>query len=363
MRERFLNHPWVAPVWAYIERHRRHVPAASLAVGFVWDLVTIGRPDQIFGNAVILTYLAIAAGSIVLLNMRRREGESVSILLLGIMQFSFGAVTSGLLILYGRSGTFEGSALFFLILGALFIGNEFLRSRYERIHFHLAVWYLLLLSYLVLIIPVVMKEIGDRSFQVSIITSIALAGILIGILYFAAARSIANRLRSVVISISLVLFGFIGLYVSNVLPPVPLALTSIGIYHSLEREVGGAYAATYEKPHWWEVWRDTSPTFHRRAGDTAYCFSSVFAPAGLTAPIYHHWEYYRDGEGWSSVSRISFPIVGGRDTGYRGYSLVSNPRPGVWRCNVETAGGALVGRSTVEVLEVSESPELSATRL
>jgi hypothetical protein len=151
------------------------------------------------------------------------------------------------------------------------------------------------------------------------------------------------------------------LYFLNIVPPVPLSLKSIGVYHTLVRNPSGNYTATYEPSPWFIFWRDTSNVYRVSNAGTAVCFSSVFAPTGLSAPIYHQWEKYNDDKGrWETVSKISFPINGGRDAGYRGYSdLVVTP--GRWRCDVETQSGALIGRISFTVRS-SDSPPASSSR-
>ena len=44
------------------------------------------------------------------------------------------------------------------------------------------------------------------------------------------------------------------------------------------------------------------------------------------------------------MSIVSYPINGGRDGGYRGYTIKSNPGPGEWRVDISTADGHLLGR-------------------
>ncbi|MDO8590949.1 MAG: DUF2914 domain-containing protein, partial [bacterium] len=51
---------------------------------------------------------------------------------------------------------------------------------------------------------------------------------------------------------------------------------------------------------------------------------------------------------------IQFPIVGGRDEGFRGYSIKSSVFPGRWRVDVETAEKNLIGRVEFTVENVSK---------
>lgn len=347
-------------VRGFLLKYRRHIPAAALLLGFFWDLATLGRPDRIFENAVIIAYLAIAGGTILLLNVRqRRETIAKSLPLVALMQFSFGNLASALLVLYGHSGTFEGSLLFFLVLGGFFIGNEFLRGRYEMMRAHIGAFYLLLFAYFALVIPVALGEIGTRVFLLSGLASLAAIAAFIGILFLLGRKDVVKNLFQLSLVVAAIYGSFNALYFLNILPPVPLALRDIGIYHSILRqsgESGGNYLAEYEDAPWYEPFSSTAGTFHAPPGARASCFSSVFAPAGLTAPVFHRWERKDAAGEWQTLSLISFPIIGGRDNGYRGYSVKTALAPGAWRCSVETERRALIGRETFTVVSASTTP-------
>ena len=156
-----------------------------------------------------------------------------------------------------------------------------------------------------------------------------------------------KRLRTISLIVAAIFIIFNGLYFSNIIPPVPLSLKSIGIYHSVLKYSSGDYLVTYEPGPWYEFWQDTAPTFTYTVGDSAYCFSSVYAPAALNTPVEHVWEWYNPGtKSWEEMARVSFDIAGGRPDGYRGFSEFPLSSTGQWRCNVETASGALIGRTT-----------------
>jgi len=153
------------------------------------------------------------------------------------------------------------------------------------------------------------------------------------------------------------------LYFTGVIPPVPLALRDIGIYHILVREEQGLYRGVYEPAPWWQVWKNTSTTYTATSGEGATCFSSVFAPTGLDTPIRHRWEKYDDAvKKWTTTALVSFPITGGRAEGYRGFSTKSALSEGKWRCVVETDRGQRVGQFTFIVRWASVTPLNIETR-
>ena len=342
-------------------RFERHLSVGALAMGFIFDLIIADRPDSIPNNILLLSYLIIAGALIIFLNIRqaKREESTAPLLLLLVLQFAFGGLASNLLVLYGRSGTLAGSAIFIAILVAMLVGNEFLRNRYAFLRFNVGVYYLLLLTYCVMAVPVFLTHtIGLWVFLLSGVISIALIGGFLTLLFYTVFRGRDTKALGGVVRVVVGIFvAFNLLYLTNVIPPVPLSLEGIGIYHSVLKRSDESYLALFEKPPWWQFWRDTASIYTIDEAKSAFCFSSVFAPTELKAPVVHVWEYY-SGEGWQEQARVSFPISGGAESGYRGYSVTSRLRAGKWRCSVETAQGALIGRVGFEVVSDGK-PELS----
>lgn len=90
-----------------------------------------------------------------------------------------------------------------------------------------------------------------------------------------------------------------------------------------------------------------------------YVFSAVFAPADLDVVIAHDWSYYDETSGrWVDRGRPTFPIEGGRDAGYRGFSFNSGIEAGRWRVDIETERGQILGRVRFGVEFIAEQPEL-----
>ena len=358
-------------------RYEQHLRVLGLLTGFIFDLIIADRPDSLQNNLLLLSYLIIAGLLIVVLNIRTTRQREVHpsyqpLFLLFVLQFCFGGLASNLLVLYGRSGTFAASTLFFLLLLGLVIGNEFLRNRYAQLRFNIITYYTLLLTYLLVALPTFLFHSVDTwVFLASGAISLLIIAGFLGLVYWAVlrGRQREKQFYEVSVLVGLVFLFFNALYFLNIIPPVPLSLKNIGVYHSIERlasPAGGTasiYSATYEEPPWFVFWRDTNSTYTLHASAAAVCFSSVFAPAKLTAPIFHRWEKYdEDKNKWVQVSRISFAISGGRDGGFRGFTNLT-VTPGRWRCNVETQGGALIGRTSFTVVENTAPPELAQTRL
>lgn len=359
------------------DRYERPLAAVSLVVGFIFDLFIARRPDNTFNNILLLSYLFIAAALILILNIRtyrrrKEEPEATPLLLLLILQFCFGGLASNMLVLYGKSGTFAGSALFLLLLLGMLVGNEFLKSRYAQLRFNIVIYYTLLLTYCIIAVPTfLLHSVGTLVFLASGALSLVVIAGFLSLVYIIVFRGRERGLHiyEVSVLVALVFLLYNILYFLNIIPPVPLALRDIGVYHSLTRLSApaggeqGIYTAAYEPVPWYEFWHNTSSVFTVFSSGQASCFSSVFAPSNLSAPIFHRWERRDDiANKWVTVARISFDISGGRDAGYRGFTA-SAVTPGRWRCDVETESGALIGRTSFTVESASTTPALSTKTL
>ncbi len=356
-------------------RYERHLSAGSMVVGFIFDLFLADRPDSPLDNLILMGYLSLAACLIIFLNLRtaRKRANNPSyqpLFLLLILQFCFGGLSSNMLVLYGHSGTLAGSTLFILLLVGMLIGNEFLGTRYAQLRFNIVVYYLLLLTYCIIAVPTfIFHAVGTWVFLVSGAISLGVIALFLGLVYLVVLRG-QERLQQLyeVSVLVLLVFGlFLGLYFLKIIPPVPLSLKDIGMYHTIARldtTAGSSqniYTAKYEPALWYEFWRDTGGTYTVAATEKATCYSSVFAPTDLSTPIYHRWEKYNEAKHeWQTMSRVSFPINGGRGGGSRGYTF-SDVAPGRWRCAVETQNGALIGRISFTVVK-SPTPAQITTR-
>ena len=345
-----MNFNW-AKIKKYAETHERHVSIGSVLFGFLFDSLTLGRPDQLFNNVVFVAYLSVSAMAIILLSVYHRRRLTAPSYILPIMQFSFGNLAGGMFVVYGQSGTFEGSALFFLMLLVFIIGNELARNYYARLSFHVSTWFFLLFAYLSIIVPIFLGRVGTIVFLTSGLISLAVVAGLLWLLKKISEERVVLARKQNIFFISGIFLVFNFLYFANIIPPVPLSLTNIGIYHSIRKNSDGTYSARYEKPKWYEFGKNTSATFTVLKGNSAYCFSSVFAPTGLRTGIRHRFEKYDESsKKWKTKSLIPFPILGGRGNGYRGYTIESNMTAGKWRCGVETSYGAVIGRNTFNVV-------------
>jgi hypothetical protein len=351
MKKQILNAHW----WV-----KKHISAVAFATGFLWDTFTLTRIDLVYENIVFVTYLIVALIGIFLVHgvdtrvFAPQWLLRVRAWLPGVVQFPMGGLFSGFVIFYTKSASVLTSWPFLLILFFLFVGNEFFRKRYERLIFQISLFYFALLSYLVLIVPVLLNTMGTATFVLSGAISLFMMSAilaLIGRVFPKLYKQGARHMWTIVIAIFVV---FNALYFSNTIPPVPLALKDIGVFHNVVRTETGGYLVSYERPAWYEIWRQTSGVFHRSRGEAVYCYSSVFAPTRLRTPIYHSWQRKGEHGEWIREDRIPYTIEGGRDGGYRGYTIKQSIDEGSWRCVVETSNQLVIGEVRFNIVSVAE---------
>ena len=348
-------------LFTFFNRHRKHLPTLALVAGLVWDSLTLGRPDQLYANMVLLSYLVIAGFCIVLLARRETPKKGYKLSLPLIIQFSFGNLAGGLLVLYVGSATLSGNWPFFLVLLGLLIGNEIARTRHAQVRFNVSVYYFLALLYFILLVPILTRTIGSWTFLLSLFSSIIFIFGFLLVLRFTA-KDILNKDKGVlargIFSIAVVFSAF---YYLHVIPPVPLAARDIGIFHDVEKR-NGDYLVSYEAGKWYAFWKRSDTDARVKTPGTLSCFSAIFAPTDINISVYHVWEKFdASRKRWEELGHFNFPILGGRALGYRGYSE-KTVTEGIWRCSVKTGNGALLGRVHVSVTSGIPTPLTTEVR-
>jgi len=347
----------------YIQ-YERYLSAGALLTGFIVDNLTLKRIDFLFENAVMFSYLLIAGGGILLIQYGqkvlppRQRFQKISVFFPLLVQFSFGALFSAYFVFYSRSGSLTGTLFFLAILLTLLIGNEFFRTQYKKLVFQISIFFAALFSFLIFFIPVFMDAMSMAVFLLSGAVSILLITLLVyGLFKIIPARVIEEK-EALFKSIGGIFIFINVLYFANIIPPVPLSLKDIGAYHKIEKKEGGGYFVYKEKSSLkiFEVW---NTTIHRAPDERIYVYSSVFAPTDLNVDIFHRWQYFNEADGkWITANNIPFPITGGREEGYRGYSLKENVFPGKWRVDVTTTRGQIIGRINFTVISTEQTPIL-----
>lgn len=212
---------------------------------------------------------------------------------------------------------------------------------------------------MIFLVPVVLHKIGASIFLFSGLISLIFIALFLKVLfYFIKDRfSESKRLITLLISGIFILVNF--LYFTNLIPPIPLSLKDAGMYHSIQKNGEGNYVATYED-YGWKGFFELYPDFKEAPGTPIYAFSAIFSPKNLNITILHEWQYYDEIKGqWITNRVISLSVIGGRDGGFRTYSMRSNLAPGKWRVNIKTEQNQTISHIRFNVVQVETAPELT----
>jgi hypothetical protein len=345
-------------------QYERPISSLSLIGGFVFDAIVLKRVDLLWENIWIAAHIILVAIFIILVDLQEHESMNEKdpskkhFWYINILQFFFGGLLSTFIVFYFRSTTLSVTWPFLLILSAAFIANDSLKKHYSRLVFQISLFFLSLLSFAIFIVPVFFHRIGPDIFLISGGVSLAILGIFLLIIRIFTKEKFKEGGKLLLFSISSIFLTVNILYFLNLIPPIPLSLKDAGIYHSLVRDESGNYLVQYEDQGWFGYFA-LSEDFHMVPGDPIYAYSAVFSPAMFNNEIVHVWQKYDSETGkWVTITRVDLPTIGGREGGFRTYSMKSNITPGEWRVNVETSEGQIIGRLRFNIIETNTKPIL-----
>lgn len=335
---------------------KKHWLTAGFLLGFITDALLLNRVDNLFDNLILLFYVLLASASLLLFYVGVAERGPAFLTRFFLkyapltMQYSFGGLLSGMLIFYGRSGDWLTSAPFLLLILVAILGNEFVDKRSNRLVYQVALYFIGLFSYVILVVPVILGKMGSAMFILSGIVALMLVTFVLQGLYRIIPHFMALNTRRVIVTIGFIYVGFNTLYFTNLIPPIPLSLTKLAVAQSVEivsnSPASKSYRITHEVQPWYRRVPFARPVLHP-TGDSISCFARVYAPTKLSTTIYHQWEYKDKNGDWQKQSRIGYQIAGINQNGYGGYTRIDNFFPGVWRCSIETEQGQVLGREVV----------------
>jgi len=340
-------------VTAFHERYGRYKKAAFFVCGFAFDAIMLDRIDNLKSIIQQLVYLLIVLQIIKLKALEQGSAWQPGNWLKRwwhyndeALNFFLGTLLNFYTLFYFVSSSIATSAIFLAIIFALLVVNELPHRHAYALQLKIVLLSLALFSFLFIIVTIALGFVGPIPFLVAI-------GIGIGIFYsfyrfFRGKNMTAIDLRKNILMPPIgVALALMVLYALKILPPIPLSIQSIGIYHNVERvknpttgEVVYNLVSTRPK---WKFWQKGDQTFIARPGDKIYCFVSIFAPANFRDEVVFRW-LRETPRGWETSDRVENQISGGRGEGFRSYVFKSNFEPGDWRVQVETHDGHEIGR-------------------
>ena len=334
--------------------------------GFVFDSLTLQRIDSLWDNLWLVANLVSIGACIIFINRAENTGDSREswkyFWLMNILQFSFGALLGASFIFYFRSATLIVSWPFLLLLLAALVGNEVFKKHYERLIFQLAFLYLSLFVFMIFLLPLLVHRIGAIIFLSSGILSLVVLWFFIIVLNRVARERFKQSWQRIWLSVASIFILFNILYFTNLIPPIPLSLKDAGIYHNVEKLPQGGYRVLEEEESGLAKYLSLRQKIHLVPGNTVFAYSAIFPPADLNTDIVHEWQYYDEGDGeWKTKTRVPLRLSGGRSEGFRTFSAKSDLTPGLWRVNVATPDGLIIGRISFEIIPSDNMPIIKAS--
>lgn len=345
-------------------RYERHLSVLSMAVGFLLDNTFLRRAD--LGPETLLLYFYLASSGLLIFGIHLAE-EGVwkgkyalslrpwlPILLQGIS----GSMFSAFLVFYGRSASLLASWPFLLVLFLVFAGTEIFHSYHDRLAFQSAIYFFGIFSFCIYTVPLLVGRIGEDVFFLSGLAAFFIFAIFFALLFFTGPKRLRASALKISAAVGAVFLLINVFYFTHLLPPLPLSLRDIGVYHVVAKTNIG-YVVFGEQESWLSDFLGVTDV-HILPGQAVYVYSSVFTPIVIKTDVVHLWEYWNSTKGvWVQNTRIEFPVVGGADGGYPGFSEIDGIPPGLWRVSVETPDGRLIGRVEFTVEYVSVAPSLT----
>jgi hypothetical protein len=321
--------------------------ALFFVAGFVFDAFTADRVDSWVTIAQQTLYLGVATLILTQMFLQPEAPPAEGLKQryyrhrLVILSFLLGGLLNLYTIFFFKSSTLLVSLAFMLLMVALLVLNELHHFRWLGLSFRFALLSICGLSFCAVAVPIAVGQLGVTVF----LLSMAVGCVPITLLAWWIRRRWPERFPSarnqILVPFGLVLVAFLAAYLFRVIPPVPLSLPYIGIYHGVER-VQDQYRLSHERPAW-RIWHNGDQDFRAQPGDRVFVFFRVFSPTRFADEVRVRWSL-REAGGWTLQDTIPIKITGGRAEGFRGYGFKSKYQPGDWRVQVETTDGREIGR-------------------
>lgn len=357
-------------LFPWVQKYERHLSLLAMVAGFIADNVFFERVDLWQTQALLAGYAIACFVSIPALHfLETRAGKRgspaprICLFLRITIQFALGGFWSAFVIFYGRAAVFGASWPFLLFVFLIFLGSEYFHQYHARLVFTSVLFFFALYAWAIFEVPVITGSIGTGTFLLS-------GGVAIGIfaLFTAFLRLVAHerfypdvwRIR---VGAGVVILLMNVFYFANVLPALPLSSTAAGVYHSVWH-VPGNYLALSESYPWLSMILGLTPTLHLTPGSLVYAYSAIYAPTDLSTTITHSWQRYDPvAKAWVNKGDVSYPIQGGRENGYRGYTNARMDAEGSWRVIIKTADGRLLESLPFTVVFTQTTYELKTITL
>lgn len=335
------------------KKYEQFLPALFFSTGFIFDVMTLGDIDDT-SNIIMLSFYMFCCAFLLALEFIdwKPSQNSKSYLHIfstyqeDIFHFLLGALLSAFTLFYFKSSSLASSFIFLSLMVILLLLNELEAFKKKGLIIKSSLFKLCLISYFFYIIPLLLGTSGQFIFYVCIILASLITLAAFWLIYKKGYQR-QQGIKEILLPQMCMALIFIFLHACKIIPPIPLSLKYIGIFHQVEKTDNGGYVTSQLTPSW-KFWTHGDQDFKARQDDSVYVFTNIFAPGGYEGTVYIRWIQLLSNKDVTS-DRIPLTITGGRANGFRGFAFKQNYQPGQWQIRVETENGLEIGRINFEI--------------
>ena len=337
-------------------KHSRYLPAVFFVLGFLLDVFTLGRIDNVVNIIQQVIYLGVVS-RILYFKALEESGlwspqgfwQKIWKYDVEILHFLLGSLLSAYTIFYFVSASLATSLVFMNFMILVLVANELPMFQKQSLPLKMGLFQICLLSFFSYFIPIVVQF-------VNIVTLIGACVLALAVAY-SSYKALMKKgmekddaLRFQIIPGVSVVGVILILFALKLLPPIPVSVQYMGVYHDVQKD-NAEYVLSYDRP-WYKFWQNGAQSYEAQPGDKVILFARIFSPANMDDHVQFHWQQYIRGK-WQSSDRVKIRVVGGRGEGFRAYSTKSNFDEGEWRVKIETLDGREMGRLSFDIKKVT----------
>lgn len=336
----------------FIRKYETHLEVAFFVGGFLFDIIFIADPDDIFSIIQQAIYLLVIASLIhfeILFRLQKWRPQGFITKAWAyrdfILHFLLGSLLSVYSLFYIKSASILSSFVFLILLVGIILANELSVVQSAKVSIKTALYAICVFSFFSVLYPILLGFVGWTPFILAI-SSTAL-GLFAQYKLLTKSEIPTTTLNQALAAPSAAVLGIFALfYFFGWIPPVPLSVKEQGVYHNLEKR-DGKFILTYEKT--WKFWQNSDKEFKAQPNDKVFFYAQIYSPARIADQIILHWHTKNSKGHWVSTDRVPLNIQGGRKEGFRGYATKSNYQPGEWMVTVETSMGTEISRHYFDI--------------
>ena len=355
-----------SPLWQkglrLVARHLLKWNLLCFIAGFVFDVfATRAGVDHTLLIVQQIVYLAVIGAILYVDFVREAQPEALPMprwierlwqYRSPVFHFCLGTLMNLYSIFFLMSASLFSSIVFVVILFGAVVLNELHEVR-RGLDIKVAFYVLCIFCFWSLLIPIVLHSISRLTFLVSFAATLAMmAGFATALRRRIGRTPLVRRLVAPGLAVSVL---FLLMYMIGLIPPVPIAARTLGVYHRVER-VGDEFRLSYV-PSWWRVWQSDDRHFVAEPGDAVHVFFGIYAPTRFDDTVFVRWSFRDRTSTWQDSDRIPIRITGGRESGFRGVATKENYVAGAWRVIVETRDRREIARLRFTITKAEANPE------